>query len=299
MTTDPAWDIQGRRVLITGGTSGIGAVAARELARQGARVVIVGRDPARCAATQAELAGLSAPDAPPEHLVVDLATVAGVDRLADAVLDRFDRLDVLINNAGAMFAQRQTTADGFERTFALNHLAYFQLTERLRPLLVASGPARIVNVASDAHRAVRQGLDFADLMWSRRRYRGFPVYCASKLANVLFTRGLARRLEGTGVTANCLHPGFVRTRFTAGNGALGLAMRGLAAVLAISPEAGAATTIHLASAPEVSDLTGGYFAKCRPVTPTAAALDDAAAERLWSVTEELLRAARQRAGPTS
>ncbi len=296
--TSETWNVQGRTVLITGATSGIGAVAARELAARGAKVVLVGRDPARCESARAQVAAVATPYAQPEVLVADLASVAGVDRLADAFLGQYDRLDVLINNAGAMFARRETTVDGFERTFALNHLAYFQLTDRLRDRLVATAPARIVNVASDAHRAIREGLNLDDLM-NTGRYRGFPVYCQSKLANILFTRELARRLAGTGVTANCLHPGFVRTRFTAGNGGLGLVMRGLAAVMAISPEQGAATTIHLASAPEVGGVTGGYFDKSRAVAPTPAAQDDAAAARLWQLSEELLAGARRGATPSS
>src|SRR5262245_11902175 len=212
---EAVWDLRGRTVLITGATSGIGAITARELARRGARSVVVGRDPARCEATLAELRPLTGPDAIPEAIVADLATITGVDRLGDEFRSRHDQLHVLLNNAGAMFAERQLTADGFERTFALNHLAYFRLTNLLLETLKASAPARVVNVASDAHRRMRHGMEWDNLM-GEQRYRPFRAYCQSKLANILFTRELARRLEGSGVTANCLHPGFVRTRFFLG-----------------------------------------------------------------------------------
>lgn len=283
--SDPTPNLQGKTVLITGATSGIGEVSARELARMGARIVIVGRSAEKCEATvQAIRRETGNPDV--EALVADLSSMSEVRRLAGQFLSKYDRLDVLVNNAGAMFANRIETEDGFERTFALNHLAYFLLTDLLLDRLKASAPSRIVNVASEAHRVAPKGLDFDDLQ-ARNRYRGFRVYGASKLANILFTRELARRLEGTGVTANCLHPGFVATGFTSGNGLLGWAFRRMAALFAIPPDQGARTTVYLASSPEVAEVSGGYFDKCKPRQPQPAARDDKAARKLWDVSEQL------------
>jgi NAD(P)-dependent dehydrogenase (short-subunit alcohol dehydrogenase family) len=213
-----------------------------------------------------------------ESEIADLSRLDEVRSLG-ARLAALPRIDVLINNAGAMFQRRQITPDRLERTFALNHLAYFVLTDLLRDRLIESAPARIVNVASEAHRGAK--LHFDDLQ-SEHNYRGFAAYGRSKLCNILFTRELARRLQGTGVTANCLHPGFVASRFGDDNGGLfrigiGIAKR----LLAISLEDGAATSIHLASAPEVEGRTGLYFDKCKPATPSAAAQDDTVAQELW------------------
>ncbi len=278
-------NLQGKVVLITGATAGIGEVAARALARMGARVAIVGRNPEKCDATVASIRQESGnPDV--NALVADLSSMAEVRRLAEDFQTRFDRLDVLLNNAGAMFSTRLETVDGFERTFALNHLAYFLLTNLLIDRIKADTPGRIVNVASDAHRVAPRGLNFDDLQ-AQKRYRAFRAYGASKLANILFTRELAKRLEGTGVTANCLHPGFVATNFTSGNGTLGWIFRRMASLAAISPEKGAQTSIYLASSPEVAGITGAYFNKCRQSTPLPAARDDQAARRLWEVSEQL------------
>lgn len=200
------------------------------------------------------------------------------------------RIDVLINNAGALFNARHVTADGLELTFALNHLAYFVLTHALRDRLLASaatwGGARIVNTASDAHHGA--ALDFEDLQ-SEHRYKGLEAYRRSKLANILFTRELARRLAGTGVTANCLHPGFVRTRFGDGSGgAFALVIRA-AKLFAIAPGAGAETIVHLAASREVKGVTGGYFVKCRIATPSVEAQDDACAGRLWDESARIAK----------
>jgi NAD(P)-dependent dehydrogenase (short-subunit alcohol dehydrogenase family) len=195
---------------------------------------------------------------------------------------------VLVNNAGAMFTSRGVTADGLERTFALNHMGYFVLADRLRDRLAAAAPARIVNVASEAHRG--NTLDFADLQ-STRNYRGFRVYGRSKLANILFTRELARRLAGSGVTANCLHPGFVATRFGDNNGGVFRLGLGFAkSFFALSPEQGAETMVYLASSPEVEGVSGGYFDKCRQRSPSSAAQDDGAARRLWEESAKLMAA---------
>jgi NAD(P)-dependent dehydrogenase (short-subunit alcohol dehydrogenase family) len=192
---------------------------------------------------------------------------------------------VLINNAGNIFARRALTADGIERTFALNHMAYFLLTHQLRDRLMASAPARIVNTASAAHRG--NALDFGDLQMEKR-YRPMSAYGRSKLANILFTRELARQLAGTGVMANCLHPGFVATRFGQSEGGIFAAMVRLSMVFASKPERGAKTIVHLAGSPDVAAVTGGYFVDCREAVPSREARDDVAAQRLW---QESLRLA--------
>jgi NAD(P)-dependent dehydrogenase (short-subunit alcohol dehydrogenase family) len=288
--------MKGKTCLVTGATSGIGEVAACELARLGARVIVVGRSTERCAATVERIrTGTGATDV--ESIVADLSSQAEVRRLADDVRARCDRLDVLLNNAGGMFLDRRESPDGIELTLALNHLSYFLLTNQLLPLLKAGAPARIVNVASDAHRGVE--IDFDDLQ-GRRRYRGWRAYQQSKLANILFTYELARRLEGSGLTANTLHPGFVRTRFFADfTGWPGFVTRLGAALLAIGPEEGARTSVYLASSAEVEGATGQYFVKSRPARSSPQSHDRAAADRLWRVSEELTGQAATVAVPDS
>ncbi|QDV35727.1 SDR family oxidoreductase [Tautonia plasticadhaerens] len=277
----------GRRCLVTGATAGIGEVTARELAGLGASVVLVGRDAGKCEATAARIRDLTGNPAV-ESLVADLSSMAEVSRLADAFRRRHDRLDVLVANAGALFLKRSETVDGFERTFALNHLSPFLLTTLLLDPIRAASPSRIVVVASDAHRGMT--LDFDDLQARRGRYWGMFAYGRSKLANILFARELARRLEGTGVTSNALHPGFVSSSFFSGPGPARWAMRRVASLFAIAPEQGAKTSVYLASSPEVSGVSGHYFARCKEATPSPAARDDEAARRLWQVSEGLLGA---------
>jgi retinol dehydrogenase 12 len=275
--------MKGKVVVITGATSGIGQVAAEQLAAGGARIVLVARDKTR---GEAMLARLRESGPGVEHAVHygDLSLVPEMKRVAAEIAAAEPRIDVLINNAGALFGSRQVTADGLELTFATNHVAYFVLTHGLRDRLVAAAPARIINTSSDAHKGNR--LDFSDLQ-SANDYRGFKVYGRSKLANILYTRELARRLAGTAVTANCLHPGFVATRFgDQSGGMLSFAVR-VAKNFAISPEKGAETIVYLASSNEVANVTGKYFYKCREATPTREALDDDAARRLWQETERL------------
>jgi NAD(P)-dependent dehydrogenase (short-subunit alcohol dehydrogenase family) len=276
--------MRGKVCVITGATSGIGLVAAERLAAMGARLVLVGRDKGRGEAALARIRSKT-PSAELRIHYADLSRLAEMNHLAAEIAALELRIDVLINNAGAMFNERRLTEDGLERTFALNHMAYFVLSNRLKDRLIAAAPARVVNVASDAHRG--NTLDFADLQGARD-YRGFRAYGRSKLANILFTRELARRLAGTGVSANCLHPGFVATRFGDNNGGLfgfgiGIAKR----LFALSPEQGAETIVYLAAAPDLANTTGGYFAKSRPVTPTAAAREDGAARRLWEESARL------------
>jgi NAD(P)-dependent dehydrogenase (short-subunit alcohol dehydrogenase family) len=214
----------------------------------------------------------------------DLSRLAQMKRVAAEIAAAESRIDVLINNAGALFTPRQVTEDGLELTFATNHVSYFVMTHFLRERLIAAAPARIINTSSDAHRHAR--LDFNDLQ-SEKGYRGFSVYSRSKLANVLFTRELARRLEGTGVSANSLHPGFVATRFGDNNGGRPSAVFGFLKKFAISPEKGAATIIYLATSDETAAITGQYFYKCRVATPSKQAQDDESAKRLWQETARL------------
>ena len=268
--------------LITGATSGIGLVAARGLACQGARVVLVGRNPARCEAAVAQIHAETG-NREVEVLRADLASQQQVRALARQLLERHPRLDVLVNNAGGMWLGRQQTADGLEMTFAVNHLAYFLLTQLLLEALKASAPARVVNVSSEAHR--KAALDFDDLL-GERRYGGWRQYCRSKLMNLLFTYELASRLEGTGVTVNALHPGWVATGFAGNNGWRGRVWQGIARCFALSPEEGAQTVLYLAAAPEVAGISGRYFIRARAVPSSPASYDEAAAKRLWQVSLE-------------
>jgi NAD(P)-dependent dehydrogenase (short-subunit alcohol dehydrogenase family) len=274
--------MQGKVVVITGGSSGIGQVAAERLAAMGARIVLVARSKSRGEATLGRLRDV-APGQKHSVYYGDVSLLADLNRLAAEIGAAEPRIDVLINNAGAMFGQRQVTKDGLERTFATNHLSYFVLTLGLREPL-AAGSARIVNTSSAAHN--RAQIDFDDLQ-SERNYKGFPVYSRSKLMNILFTRSLSRRWSGTGITVNSLHPGFVKTRFGDESGGGMARMIGLMKIFAISQEKGAETIVYLASSADVVKTTGLYFYKCKPVEPSKAAQDDAAAERLWTETAKL------------
>ncbi|MGA9486274.1 MAG: SDR family oxidoreductase [Methylocella sp.] len=269
--------MKGKTVVITGGTSGIGEIAAEQLAQMGARIVLIARDKSRGEATLARLRE-RAPGLAHTVRYADLARIPEMKRVAAQIAESEPRIDVLINNAGAMFGSRQLTGDGLEYTFALNHMAYFVVTKGLRERLQASAPARVINTSSGAHRGAR--LDFDDLQLVKD-FSAMKAYSRSKLCNILFTRELSRRLHGTGVTANCLHPGFVATRFGDQSGGLISRFIGLAKLFAISPEKGAETLVYLASSPDVAETTGAYFYKCRPITPSQAALDDRAAILLW------------------
>jgi NAD(P)-dependent dehydrogenase (short-subunit alcohol dehydrogenase family) len=274
--------MQGKVVVMTGATSGIGEVAAERLAEAGARLVLVARDRARGEAALARLRAVAAIG----HAVhyADLSRLAEVKRVAGAIAAAEPRIDVLVNNAGAIFASRAVTEDGLERTFALNHMSYFVLTALLRDRLLAAAPARIVNTASNAHR--RGHVDFDDLQ-AARSYRPFAVYGTSKLCNILFTRELARRLAGHGVTANSFSPGFVATRFGDQAGGLYAAGVRVAKLFANTPESGAETLVHLASSPDVANVSGEFFHACRVAAVTAEARDDAVAQRLWRESERI------------
>ena len=273
--------MQGKTVIITGATSGIGEVAAVRLAEQGARIVFTARDKVRADDTMAALRK-AGPNADHALHMADLSRLSEMKRVG-AKLAQESQIDVLINNAGALFNKRRETEDGLEMTFALNHMAYFVITNLLLPKLKSGG--RIVTVASNAHRGAR--LDFDDLQ-TRRGYVGFPVYSKSKLCNILFNRELARRIAGTGVTANCLHPGFVATRFGDDSGGLMRTVLKVAKPIgAISPEQGSQTIIYLASSPQVNNVSGEYFYECKPATPTAEARNDQDAKRLWEISEQI------------
>ncbi|HEV8145381.1 MAG TPA: SDR family oxidoreductase [Bryobacteraceae bacterium] len=270
--------MNGKVVVITGATSGIGMVAAERLAAMGARMVLVARDKTRGAAALGRIPGHGN-----TIYYADLSRIAEMKRVAAEIAAAEPRIDVLINNAGALFNSRQVTADGLEMTFATNHVSYFVLTHGLRERLAATPGARVVNTASDAHKGKK--LDFSDLQ-AEKGYSGFSVYGRSKLCNILFTRELAHRLP-QGVTANCLHPGFVSTRFgDQSGGAFSMVVK-IAKLFAISQAKGAETIVYLASSPEVAGATGGYFYKCKLATPSPEAQDDASAKRLWTETERL------------
>jgi NAD(P)-dependent dehydrogenase (short-subunit alcohol dehydrogenase family) len=273
--------------LITGATDGIGKAAAHALAQQGARLLIQGRDPHKGASTVAELKARSGNPAI-EFLQCDFSSLAEVRQLGAAVMERTAKLDILINNAGSIFPQRALSKDGYELTFAVNHLAPFLLTNLLLNTLRSSAPARIVTTSSVAHRGAQ--LHFDDLQ-AARKYSPMGAYGSSKLANILFTRALAKRLEGTLVTANCLHPGLVRTSIARDMPAFGRALFNLFAKFARSPEQGAQTIIYLATSAQVQGASGGYYVDCKLTPISPAAQDDEAAERLWQVSEQLVGSA--------
>jgi NAD(P)-dependent dehydrogenase (short-subunit alcohol dehydrogenase family) len=281
-------DMTGKTVVITGGNSGIGLETAVALAKAGARTVITARDRARGDAAVADIRARSGHD-DVELVVFDLGSIASTRDGAAALLARCARIDVLVNNAGVVLSDRRETVDGLEQTFAVNHLGPFVLTELLLERIKESAPARIVNVASTAHKGARKGLDFSDLQ-ATSAYGGMQVYSKTKLANIYFTTELARRLEGTGVTVNCLHPGTVATGYGRDGDSSGVLAFGLKVIkpFILSAEKGARTSIYLASSPEVANVTGKYFVKCKARNPSAAARDDEAAKKLWALSEEIV-----------
>ena len=275
--------MDGKTCLVTGATSGIGRVVAEELARRGATVIVVGRGRDRSVAIVDRIRRATS-NANVEFMLADLSSQREVRTLAEEFLSRHRRLDVLVNNVGAIVLRRKRSVDGIEMTLALNHLGYFLLTDLLLDVLRSSAPARIVNVSSAAHESAR--LDFDDLE-SRRRYGGYKAYSRSKLANVLFTYELARRLDGTGVTANALHPGLVATRLAANNGLPGVLVNLLIRVGGMSPLKGARTVVYLAASPEVDGVSGRYFVNERSVPSSEASRDTDDARRLWEISSEM------------
>ncbi len=281
--------VAGKRVLITGATGGIGLAAARELARRGARFAIVARGEAKAAEAVQQLRAASGSGAEVDVLFADLESQASIHQLAAEVLERYPTLEVLVNNAGAVNAQRRLTEDGVELTWAVNHLAPFLLTTLLLDRLKGSAPARIVTTSSGAHQRAR--IPFDDMQGEHAYgFGGFGRYSETKLANILFTVELARLLQGTGVTANCFHPGFVTTGFNRNNGPFMRFGMNLVRVFARSPEKGAETLVWLVDSPEVSDQSGGYYFDKRLTSPSPAAQDADAARRLWAVSQEQTRA---------
>ena len=285
-------DLTGKVAIVTGGNSGIGKEAAIGIARAGAHVVIAARNREKTAAAITEIETRADARGRIEAIPIDLASFASVREFVDAFNAQHDRLDVLLNNAGLVLRKRIETVDGHESQFQINHLGHFLLTNLLHGLLARSAPARVVNVSSYAHTQVRHGLDFDDLEWQRRRYKGFGCYSATKLMNVLFTRELARRNDPDVLTANALHPGFVASNFGRDGdlGLLGTIAMPLARPFAISQEKGALTSIYLSTSPDLDGITGQYFVKGQAVKPAAAALDADAAVRLWEVSEKLTAA---------
>lgn len=281
-TTTPWTGVAAKRVILTGATSGIGFAAARRLVGLGAQLAIVARSRERGEAVAASLG------TPVDVLLADLASQESIRRLADQILRRYPRVHVLINNAGAIYSSRRVSPDGIELTWAVNHLAPFLLTNLLLERLIASAPARIITTSSGAH--FGEHIPFDDLN-AERAYRnmGYQRYGETKLANILFTSELARRLQGTSVIANCFHPGFVATAFNENNGWLmGLGMR-IAHLFARRPDQGADTLVWLADAAEISNITGAYFVDRRQVRPSHVARDAATAAKLWQISEEQVR----------
>jgi NAD(P)-dependent dehydrogenase (short-subunit alcohol dehydrogenase family) len=274
--------VRDKRVLITGATRGIGLAAAQALARRGAKLAIVARDDARGAEAVASIEGEGGSTV--DLLHADLTSQASIRALADQVLANYPRIDVLINNAGAIFVQRELTVDGIERTWALNHLAPFLLTTLLLDRLKASAPSRIITTSSDAHKG--KLIPFDDLNAEHSwRGRGFTRYGETKLANIMFTRELARRLDGTGVTTYCFHPGVVATGFNRNNGAMMTAAMMLIAPFVRSPRKAAQTLVWLADSPDVSKQSGGYYEDRALAVSSRQAQDPALAKRLWEVSE--------------
>jgi retinol dehydrogenase 12 len=276
-------DMHGKTVLITGANQGIGKASAIALGKRGAKLVLVCRsaEKARAAIADVERAGAKEVDL----LVGDMGSQADIRRVAAQFKSKHDRLDVLLNNAGVLVPSRHRTVDGLEETFAVNHLGYFLMTSALLDVVKASAPSRIVNVSSEAHR--RSKMHWDDLQLEASGYSQFAAYGQSKLCNILFTRELARRLAGTRVTANSLHPGVIASGFgQTYSGVVSLLVK-MARPFMISPDEGARTQVYLASSPEVEGITGKYFDKCKERQPSRAALEEGAPERLWTISEEL------------
>jgi len=275
--------MNGKVCLVTGATDGIGKVSARVLAELGAKVIIVGRNPEKSAIVLAELRSISGNENI-DLLMADLAVMQEVRDLAEQVISRYDRIDVLLNNAGGYFTKHKITSDGLEMTFALNHMSYFLLTNKLMELLKYSAPARIVNVSSDAHYGV--DIEFENLN-GEQEYKAWKAYQKSKLANVLFTYELLKKVPGN-ITVNCLHPGFVATNFGHNNGGFfGPVLKIAQRISAIDPEEGAKTSIFLCSAPEVKGVSGKYFYKCHPKTSSRESRNKDTGKRLWKISSDL------------
>jgi retinol dehydrogenase-12 len=276
--------MKGKLCVVTGATTGIGKETARALACKGAQVVLVVRDEIKARAAVAEIEADSHRGAA-SYVLCDFASLASIREAAASLLQKHERIDVLVNNAGAINTERKLTKDGFELTFGVNHLGYFLFTNLLLDTLVKSAPARIVNVSSNAHKGV--AVDFDDLN-SERGYSGFRVYKISKLENVLFTYELARRLEGKNVTVNCLHPGVIASGFGHNNSKVFGVLMSIAGAFMINTVEGAKTSVYLASSPDVEGVTGKYFDACKEKRSSPQSQDAEAARRLWDVSAKLV-----------
>lgn len=275
-----------KHILITGATDGIGKATAHALATRGITLVIVGRNPDKTQQVAQEIKAATY-NKDVHYLIADLSSQVGIRRLVTDYQAQFERLDVLINNAGGYFYHRQESVDDIEYTFALNHLGYFMLTGLLLPMLQATASARIVNVASEAHRYKRNGITFDDLQ-TTHNYNAMKAYSLSKLANIMFTYELAKRLNGQSVTVNALHPGFVRTAFTQNAHQLAHQIfNWLSKLWAIAPEDGAKTSVYLATSDEVRDVSGKYFIKSKQTDSNDASYDQAQWEKLWQISLDM------------
>ncbi len=286
----PLHDMNGRVCVVTGASSGIGLETARGLVQRGATVLAVGRNPDRLEDALGHI-GADGPGSV-EGLIADFASLREVEGLAEALMKRSKRLHVLIHNAGLWLKSRGESHDGHELTFAVNHLAPFALTKPLLPILKASAPARVVTVSSRLH-AKDRAFDFDDVHQRQRRYSGLRAYRQSKLANVLFTMELARRLEGSGVTATALNPGDVHTDVVRDSAFLSWGINVIGPMYLLTPEEGARTSLYAATAPELEGVSGAYFAFCERTEPSAAALDPRQAERLWALSEKLIESSHR------
>ncbi len=280
--------MQDKVCLVTGANVGVGLETARGLAQRGATVVLVCRNRTKAEVAAADIKASTGNEAV-ELLDLDLGSLESVRSAATEFLGRHDRLDVLVNNAGLILSERSETVEGFETQFGVNHLGHFLLTNLVLDVLKRSAPARVVSLSSMGHKLSR-GLDFDDLMYARRKYRDMPVYCDSKLANILFTKELAKRLEGTGVVAHAVHPGVVRTSFAGDGDTSGIFKWGsmLTSWAYMSPAKGARTSLHVATSEAAGATSGLYWASSKRKTPSRQARDAAAAERLWTVSAELV-----------
>ena len=275
--------LKGKVCMVTGATAGIGIVTAKALAQQGATVIVAGRNKEKSVSTVDQIRKETG-NHDVEYILADLSVQKEVRKLSDDFKSKFKRLDILVNNAGAVFDKRFETADGLEMTFALNHLSYFLLTDLLLDTIKASVPSRIINVSSDAHKGAK--INFDDIQ-GKKKYGAMRAYGQSKLANILFTYELARKLEGSGVTSNALHPGFVASSFGSNmRGAFRLILRFLQ-LFAMSSENGAETSIYLATSPNVANINGKYFVKKKEVRTSVKSYDKNIGEKLWKVSEEL------------
>ncbi len=279
------WSVQGKKCVVTGANSGIGKETAIALAEAGADLVMVCRNPERGAAALEDVRAVATGDV--DLMLCDMASLASIREFAAAFRDTHDRLDVLVNNAGGMFSERALTEDGYERTFAVNHLGYFLVTLELLDLLKASAPARIVSVSSTMHRFGKLN---PDNLQGEKKFGMVRAYSTSKLCNVAFTYALDRRLEGTGVTANCLHPGSVGSNFGSSASKFFRGLMKLGRPFLTSSKGGAKTSVYLASSPEVEGVSGRYFVHCKAKSSSKASRDVDAQERLWQLSETLTQA---------